>query len=157
MRAVDGTPEIKLSGSFPDSNFYLLERSKDYTSALNNKGEKLELYDNLGGLVDSVDASSGWPAGNNSTKQTMERSLAVSNTANWQTSQEPGGTPATKNSLGTPEPKPIIKEVEGEPQQEPQIPQNHNPLPIPLASLIAVPVSLLSGAAILILKKKMLC
>ena len=64
--------------------YFLLERTDDdtvsdisadqiYTGALNNNGEVLELYDNLGSLIDSVDASDDWPAGNNQTKQTMER------------------------------------------------------------------------------------
>ncbi len=99
LKAADGTPEINLSRTVLEKSFYLLERTDDntvpdvsadqiYTGALNNKGEKLELYDSFGNLIDSVDAGSGWPAGDNSTKQTMERK-----DNGWQTSQNPGGTP----------------------------------------------------------------
>lgn len=95
LRAADGSPKINLTGTLPARGFYVLERSKDYTGALNNKGEKLELFDNLGNLIDSIDASSGWPAGDNATKQTMERKDSLS----WQTSQNPGGTPKAKNSI----------------------------------------------------------
>ena len=94
LKAVDGTPTIKLAGSDPANWFYLLERSKDYTGALNNKGEELELFDNKDNLIDLVDASSGWPEGDHSTKQTMERKNATT----WQTSQNPGGTPKAENS-----------------------------------------------------------
>ncbi len=110
----DGTPEIKLSGTIPANGFYLLERTDDntvpnipadqiYKGGLGNSGEDLKLYDNSGILVDEVNCSSGWFAGNNKTKQTIERinSLASGNDAqNWQSSQNPGGTPKTKNSTG---------------------------------------------------------
>ena len=103
--AQDGTPKINLSGTIPANVFYLLERTDDttvpnvpadqiYTGALGNTGETLELYDNFGNLIDRVDNSSGWSAGDNTTKQTMERKTD----GNWQTSQGPGGTPKAKNS-----------------------------------------------------------
>ena len=93
LKAADGTPKIKLTGNVPVNGFYLLERSNNYTGALENGGEILELYNNLGNLIDRVDASSGWPAGDNTTKQTMEKT-----DFGWQTSQNPGGTPGTENS-----------------------------------------------------------
>jgi hypothetical protein len=52
----------------------------------------LELYDNAGNLIDSVDCSSGWVAGDNTTKQAMERIGS-----SWQTSENPGGTPKAIN------------------------------------------------------------
>ncbi len=78
----DGTPEIKLSGTIPANGFYLLERTDDntvpnipadqiYKGGLGNSGEDLKLYDNSGILVDEVNCSSGWFAGNNKTKQTI--------------------------------------------------------------------------------------
>jgi hypothetical protein len=96
---------IKLIGKVPAQGFYLLERTDDstlpqvaadqiYTGALNNKGEQVELFDGQGVLIDSVDALAGWPAGDNSTKQTMERK----NSQTWQTSQNTGGTPKAENS-----------------------------------------------------------
>jgi len=84
LKAADGTPEIQLAGMIPADGFYLLERTDDntisditadqiYTGALGNDGEDLGLYDTDGSLIDFINASSGWPAGNNQTKQTMER------------------------------------------------------------------------------------
>ncbi len=104
--AQDGTPKINLSGTIPANGFYLLERTDDttvpevkadgiYSGALGNNGETLELYDNSGNLIDRVDDSGGWSAGDNSTKQTMERKTDGS----WQTSQNPEGTPKDKNSI----------------------------------------------------------
>jgi hypothetical protein len=113
LKAADGTPKINLVGGIPAKLFYLLERTDDNTvssvpadqistGALGNNGEHLQLYDNLGNLIDAVDCSSGWFAGDNSRKQTMERKnpqLPGSSPDNWQTSQNPGGTPKAKNSL----------------------------------------------------------
>ena len=105
LKSDDGSPEIKLSGTIPANEFYLLERTDDatipgmtanliYKGALENSGEILKLYDNAGNLVDEINCSAGWLAGDNLTKQTMERV----GTTNWQTSQNPGGTPKAKNS-----------------------------------------------------------
>jgi len=113
--AQDGTPKISLSGTISANDFYLLERTDDttvpnipadqiYTGALGNTGETLGLYDNFGNLIDSVNCSSGWFAGDNSTKQTMERvdpQTPGTVAGNWQTSQNPGGTPKAKNSTAT--------------------------------------------------------
>ena len=142
LKADDGTPEITLTGTIPAKNFYLLERTDDetvpgitadliYKGALGNNGENLKLYDNSGKLIDEVNRSDGWLAGDNETKQTMERT----NASSWQTSQNPGGTPKTENST-TPE-----KTTEnGPPSDEPQdekIAEN--------GSLIAEPVSYPTG------------
>jgi len=108
LKSYDGTPEIKLSGEIPAYSFYLLERTDDnsvpgiladkiYTGALENSGEKLELFDNQKNLVDSVDCGSQWFAGDNTTKQTMEKIYSD----DWQNSKEPGGTPKLKNSVLT--------------------------------------------------------
>jgi hypothetical protein len=112
LKANDGTPKINLGGTVPGNGFYLLERTDDntlptisadqiYTGALGNSGENLELYDNFGNLIDQVDSSSGWFSGDNSTKQTMERigpKVPGNDASNWQTSQNPGGTPKAINS-----------------------------------------------------------
>lgn len=74
------------------------------SGGLKNSGERLVLYDNQGALSDEVLAASGWFAGDNATKQTMERkntSIAGSNPNNWQTSQNSGGTPRAQNSAGS--------------------------------------------------------
>jgi hypothetical protein len=112
LKAQDGTPEIKLTGSILQKGFFLLERADDetiqnitadqiYKGALGNSGENLELIDNSGNVIDEVDSSSGWFAGDNTTKQTMERQgpgRSGNDSDNWVTSQEPGGTPKTQNS-----------------------------------------------------------
>jgi hypothetical protein len=105
IKSDDGKINIALKGSIPEKGYYLLERTDDqtvptakadlfYKGALNNKGQTLNLYDNFSNLQDSLDFKSGWPAGNNETKQTMERV----DVKNWQTSQSPGGTPKAENS-----------------------------------------------------------
>lgn len=114
LKAVDGTPEIALTGLIPAQGYFLLERTDDssvpeitadqiYTGALANAGENLELYDAENNLIDSVNCSDEWFAGNNSTKQTMERknpAMAGNEPSNWQNSQESGGTPKAENSSG---------------------------------------------------------
>jgi hypothetical protein len=81
----DGSPDITFStSSIPANNYYLMERTDDttvnnisanliYTGALENNGERLELRNALGDLVDLVDCPSGWFSGDSNTKQTMER------------------------------------------------------------------------------------
>lgn len=106
LAAADGTPKINLSGLIPAQGYFLLERTSDetlpsisadqiYSGALSNGGEVLELKDASGNLIDKVDAATSWPAGNNDTKQTMERT-----DSDWQTSQAAGGTPKAANSGG---------------------------------------------------------
>lgn len=111
--AKDGTPKINLSGIISANGFYLLERTDDnaipevsadkiYAGALGNNGELLKLYDLSGNLIDEISCATNWFAGDNNTKQTMERKspqLPGDNPDNWQTSQSPGGTPKAKNSI----------------------------------------------------------
>jgi PKD repeat protein len=108
LKAADGTPDIVLEGTIESEGYFLLERTSDlsvpnvtssqiYAGALGNGGESLELYDASSSLVDLVTASSSWPAGDNATKQTMERS----SDGGWHTSATPGGTPKALNSLPT--------------------------------------------------------
>lgn len=98
--------KITFKGTILANSFYLLERTNDssvenikadliYKGSLTNSGMDLELYNGAGILVDNANYSSGWPAGDNTTKQTMER---IGN--NWQTSKNPGGTPKAENSSG---------------------------------------------------------
>lgn len=107
LKSADEKLKINLGGQISANGFYLLERTDDtslpqitadliYKGALNNGGESLTLYDNLGGLIDQASYPAKWPAGNNTTKQTMERN----DLSSWQTSQNPGGTPKAKNSPG---------------------------------------------------------
>lgn len=81
LKAQDGTPTIALSGLLEAKGYFLLERTSDesiqevnadniYTGALNNTGEVLMLTDPGGNEIDRVSA---WYAGNNTTKDTMQR------------------------------------------------------------------------------------
>jgi len=83
-----------------DSRFAVLARSAAndalglgtkfvFTGSLRNSKEGLRLYDNNCHLVDEIPVSSSWVAGNNSTKQTMERADGLT----WKSSANPGGTP----------------------------------------------------------------
>jgi len=103
LKADDGAPEINLSGTIYGKGFYLLERTDDetlpgvsadliYKGALGNDGENLKLYDDSNNIVDQIICSDAWPAGDNTTKQTMERIGS-----GWQNSQDAGGTPKKEN------------------------------------------------------------
>ena len=107
LRAADGSPVINLVGTIPAGGYFLLERTGDdtlpavtadqiYVGSLSNAGELLELVDANGTVVDLVDGSGGWPAGDNVTKATMERKADLA----WQTSAAAGGTPKDANSAG---------------------------------------------------------
>jgi DNA uptake protein ComE-like DNA-binding protein len=89
------------------TGLWLLERTDDesvpritadliYTGALGNTDETLYLFDENCQLQDEIITISEWPAGNNSSKRTMERKSDL----NWQTSLNPGGTPKAENSSG---------------------------------------------------------
>lgn len=85
LRAVDGSPDITLSGSIASGEYFILERTSDesvsgvsadliYSGALANTGEVLVLSNN-GSEVDRVDGSGGWSiGGDNGTKETLQRS-----------------------------------------------------------------------------------
>jgi len=94
--------QIPLQGIIPH-NGYLLVGASDRIANLDinyanlggklvNSGMKVVIKDNLGSVIDEVDAREGWPAGDNETKRTMERK-AGSDPALWQTSAVRGGTP----------------------------------------------------------------
>lgn len=73
---------------------------KTYSGDLRNAGDDVALIDASCDASDFIAASaSGWPAGNNTTKQTMER---AADGAAWQTSAAPGGTPGEENSIPLP-------------------------------------------------------
>lgn len=84
LKADDETPSIVLSGTISAFGYFILERTSDdtltgvianqiYVGALSNSGEKLILKNAEGVSVDEVDAISGWPAGDNTTKDTMQK------------------------------------------------------------------------------------
>lgn len=95
LSADDGTPEIDLLGELGAGEYLVLQRGsgKDYTGAMENKGEIFTLADENGWIMDYVNGEP-WPAGDNSNKKTMERI----DFNNWQTSTNPNGTPGSQNS-----------------------------------------------------------
>lgn len=75
---------ISLSGNILASGYFLLERTDDesvpgitadliYAGALSNSGEVVNIKKD-GATIFTLDASGGWPAGDNSTKETMQYS-----------------------------------------------------------------------------------
>src|SRR3989344_3389632 len=80
-----GTLILNLSGNIAAGGYYLIERTDDNSindiiadvfgpfagSGLNNSGEHIVLKDSTGTAVDSVDASAGWPGGDNPSKGSL--------------------------------------------------------------------------------------
>jgi hypothetical protein len=104
------------SAKIPADAFFLLVRGgvvlpngikpdSGYSGSLSNAGDDLELLDANCAVEDIIYASSGWPAGNNTTKQTLERDADDNG---WHTSAPIGGTPRAENSIPVPPPKFII-------------------------------------------------
>lgn len=119
LEAADGTPSITLSGTIPAHGYFLLERTDDstvsditadqiYTGALENGGEVLALKDPSDNVIDTANGDGGgWPAGDNSTKSSMERidPLAPDSDTNWATNNgvDRNGLDADGNPInGTP-------------------------------------------------------
>lgn len=78
---------IKLVGQIKAGNYYLIERTDDdsvpgvsanlvasFGTGLNNSGDIIYLKDANGQIIDTLNFASGWPAGDNTTKQTMQKS-----------------------------------------------------------------------------------
>lgn len=124
IESKDGAPLIELEGTISANGFYILERSDDdanlniianliYTGALGNSGEELQLFDEQNNLIDFIDVDDGWPAGNNETKQTMER-VSNGEIFVWQDSENENGSPGFINNYNeTTEVKVEIEEVQG--------------------------------------------
>jgi hypothetical protein len=98
-----GDIHISLSGTIPAYSYFLLERTDDstisdiaanqiYTGSLANGGERLELLDPSGAIVDTANADGGgWPAGDASSRSTMERRGGTDIGGNWGTFTGFGG------------------------------------------------------------------
>jgi len=96
---------IPLDGVIAPQEYFLVASSdKIFNADLNyanlggrlvNTGMRIVLKDNLGSVVDEVDAKEGWEFGNNESKRTMEKTKD-----DWQTSAQAYGTPKEKNSEG---------------------------------------------------------
>ena len=125
-----GDISITLRGTIGPGSFFLLERTDDstisdisanliYTGGLNNGGEMLRLRDPSGGLIDSANADGGeWPAGDSSSRASMERRGGSDYSGNWVTwnghvyaghdagGNAVAGTPRQRNSVWYPTPTP---------------------------------------------------
>lgn len=109
IKAQDGNPTISLSGNLAPNSYFLLSRANSSVNgtsadviyayknnALSNSGEYLQLFDANNRLIDEINASNGWIAGNKSTKETMARSSWGVGPTNW-TNGPVGGTPRSQN------------------------------------------------------------
>ena len=149
LKSSDNSLKIKLKGKIPGKKFYLLKRESlkgakkpdkqgilFYQGALNNKGENLLLFDSNNQLIDMVNCSNGWFAGNNKTKQTMERinPLESASQKNWQNSENPGGTPGKENS----------RRIKNPPSKNKKLPE--------FILFLSTATAFLSGIIILLLK-----
>lgn len=129
LLSADGSPDITFSTSTIAANdFYLIERTDDYAvsdiladatssfdNGLGNSGEKLELRNASGTVIDLVDCSEEWFAGTTASRYvSMERIVATSSGAtstNWASNNlivrngldkegnKINGTPRAENSV----------------------------------------------------------
>jgi hypothetical protein len=88
---------VRLEMIIAPYSFVLLERTDDstvanipadqiYTGSLKNSGDALFLLDPTGITIDSANATGrAWPAGDNSTRATMERRGGTDQPGNWGT------------------------------------------------------------------------
>jgi len=95
-KTVLGAGEILLFERTDDSSVPYISADLIYRGVLSNSSDGLNLFDVQCHLVDAVFADVNWPAGESSTKHTMERSSSFS----WHTSEGQGGTPRQENSSG---------------------------------------------------------
>ncbi|MEK7608787.1 MAG: hypothetical protein AAB495_04370, partial [Patescibacteria group bacterium] len=85
-------------GNISPGGYWVLRRGADYLGALPNSGVSLRLVDVDCFVHDEIVVGKSWPAGDNITKQTMER---TEDGGSWYTSAKVGGTPGEKNSSQT--------------------------------------------------------
>lgn len=76
-----------------------IKSRSEFSGSIRNSDQTLKLFDADCMVRDVVVADPSWPAGENDTKQTMERNIK---TLTWHTSKSEGGTPGTQNSIGVP-------------------------------------------------------
>jgi hypothetical protein len=133
---------IDLIGKIAPKGFFILERTDDqslsevsadliYKGALNNSGEHIKLLGDENQIIDEINCENGWFAGNNETKQTMERKSPLgpgSDKNNWLSSGNPGGTPKKESSTGA-------NEVKNETNDENETGNKEGQAPVSPASL----------------------
>ncbi len=160
LKSTDNNPTIQLGGSgeilrIEAGAYFLLSRANqtvvgvsadlvypyDTTkSSLGNSGEHLQLLDAGRNVIDDINAFGNWFAGDNITKQTMERKhpqLSGSDPDSWGTSVNPGGTPKSQNSVyqstqPKPNPEPEVAPPPASPAGEPAPASDPTPGPEPV-------------------------
>lgn len=115
----DGTSEYKITaGTIAPHGYFLIEDSEESVGnkqadaiiglSLANAGDSLVLKDNSGTVIDEVNKSGGaWPAGNNTTKASMERikpDKSGNEPTNWENAKSGNGSKGRNglDLLGTP-------------------------------------------------------
>lgn len=115
----DENPNITLNGSIPAYGYFLLERTDEntisditsdliYSGSTGNSGEYFFLKDSCNNIIDEIDCTNQWFAGNNSLKISMERINPLksgSDSSNWATNDSVtiNGMDAGQNTIyGTP-------------------------------------------------------
>jgi hypothetical protein len=168
---------LNLKGEIPANGYFLAvssdkifpSYSQNYSNLKGNflnEGQKFLLKDHSGNIVDEINCSGGWFAGDNENKLTMERrnTLTDSNASeNWQNSKNTNGTPGQKNDdvLTGEQPAPAVtvkKDKGSSAYQEKQLSQSNGyPLYDNFKSILTVAVlcALSSGFAIIFLKKSL--
>ncbi len=114
LETEDGGISAALTGSIPANGFYLLERTSDetlsgiaanviYTGALRNSGEILLLKNAPNSIVERLDFSAGWSAGDNATKDTMQKigGAWVTGVPTPKAANSGNATPNTDSDSGT--------------------------------------------------------
>ncbi|MBI2453002.1 MAG: lamin tail domain-containing protein [Parcubacteria group bacterium] len=147
---------IPLAGGIPAKGYFLVVSSGKIPLAhINyanlggkffNGGQRLLLKNSSGVVQDEIDARTGWFAGDNESKQTMERIDPLkesSDPQNWHTSELAGGSPGRENSKV----QDIVKEKTG-PFAEPVSTQ------LPFHFVLAAAVALAAVPAVIWLKRR---
>lgn len=137
-----GDINVALGGTIPPFSYFLLERTDEstiadvaanqiYTGSLANSGERLELLDPSGAIVDTANGDGGgWPAGDAGSRSSMERRGGADISGNWGTFTGFGavghdaggssiaGTPRQLNSvlIPTATPSPFVAPTHVSPQ-----------------------------------------
>ena len=127
---VNGTTQIiKFTKTISANGYYLIERVTPSSldpvpginddsgsfggSGLSNSGEYLVLKDASGAVLDSLDFSKGWPAGDSKTYQTMQRVYgpdATVGAGGWVTATATPRAINVKDSIGSPQ-APIVEDI----------------------------------------------
>ena len=94
-------------------------------------------------MQDEIDAKEGWPAGDNETKRTMERT--VEGVKQWHTSEVIGGSPGQENSKKMQKVAPPVGEA-GKEKTDPLIKPASAPLPLHFVLALAIALALAPSA-----------